>query len=664
MEKSFSATEAIPDSNRGMPTLEDLPRYMVGPFHRSRLARTAIIYVIFMLAGAAPSLLARLGICQVSPALQCAAWGLYFPGAGLIATGRISGIIIGLIFILVSRTLGAMMLGMSGMILMTVWLWVISIAGAALLAQGDPPLYAWILIFLITAFIALKKLAKAKKTQKKWLKEREENEKYLPQAAQELLSKQTPADPQAERELSQEAVKAARFYFDMTLNRETGDFSGYDTAEQIQLSALRYSLDYIGYSLATMQCLCTPNFHGYLNTAQKFVIDSLTVPRVCSYWKFESFWGTFKWDPDPIHRLNIMFSGWSGILPVLYTSNSGDDCYEKEDALKFRPSKHRDKTYDYNNEGIVKAISSQWYSLKSKLIPCEPGMVFPWCNAWGFNTVLAYDRIHGTDMLEKAWPGLDERLKKDWTNANGKLAVAKNSVFGNLCSDMGGDFGAASSFSVSRVFNPTDPSLAAKEYILGKKDTFYEEDGQLKTYLGDWDSVSDIGNFKKGPGSLLGTSAVAAAELGDMEFARKLLEIADQTLERVDDEGCYYYKKASVTANANIALARFAQKDDLYNMIHHGPDENALKGPVLEKCSYPEVLVAKARSHTGEDLELVLYNGKEAGAQEIGIERLIPGQKYKISQTGETFKADKNGAAVFSIYINGRTPLWIERVSY
>ena len=94
-----------------------------------------------------------------------------------------------------------------------------------------------------------------------------------------------------------------------------------------------------------------------------------------------------------------------------------------------------------------------------------------------------------------------------------------------------------------------------------------------------------------------------------------------------------------------IVLARIAQKDDLYHMIHHGPGEEALSGPVLTECQYPDVLVAKARSHDGHGLELVLYNGKEPGVQTLKIEKLQPGNSYHVQETNESFTADEEGRA-------------------
>ncbi|MBR2755893.1 MAG: hypothetical protein IKD64_08800 [Lachnospiraceae bacterium] len=658
----MTATETVPNARRRTIMLSDVPTYMMGPFQKKLFARTNVIYLVMLIVGILPSILDRAGIVSFSPKILAAFWGLWFPGAGLIATGTIAGIILGIIIALFYAKFATLVESLSGMMLLLIYLWVAPIIAAPFLAKNPIPLYGWLIIFAVFLIIQLDRFHSASKTHKEKLRLRQENIDCYQALVEELKSNQKEPQNPSERELSEDDVKATRFLFDFTLNREEGDITGYDIADQIQLGAVRYSWDYLGYALAEMQCFYTPNFHGYLNHAQQYVIDSLTTEQGCGYWKMENLWGNLSLSADPVKKDNIMYSGWSGILPVLYTGNTGDLRYEKEGALNFRPYKNQKKSFPYNNESLVKAIAKQWEKKDSALIPCEPHYAFPWCNGYGIITVQAYDRIHGTDYVEKSYSKLEKRLTEDWTDPDGRLCTVKNTLIGTMASAVPGDMQAASNFAVSRIYNPFDPGLAEKEYVLGKHTVFGENaNGEIEAKLGPWDKLQDTGNFKRGPGSLVGGSASAAKEMGDIAFAEELLRIADETLERVDDVNCHYYKNASTGANAMIVLARLAQKDDLYNMVHHGPGKAALEGPILTDCKYPEVLVAKARSHTGDDLELVLYNGKEAGIYEIGIERLIPGQMYCIEETEESFIADQDGRVHLKVALNGRTELHIRK---
>jgi hypothetical protein len=82
-------------------------------------------------------------------------------------------------------------------------------------------------------------------------------------------------------------------------------------------------------------------------------------------------------------------------------------------------------------------------------------------------------------------------------------------------------------------------------------------------------------------------------------------------------------------------------------------------GPVLVDARYPDVLVAKAFSR-GDDLELVLYPGAQAGPQRIGVERLKPGATYAVhGGSAAAFRADEDGRATLEIDLRGRTPVQI-----
>jgi bifunctional N-acetylglucosamine-1-phosphate-uridyltransferase/glucosamine-1-phosphate-acetyltransferase GlmU-like protein len=86
-----------------------------------------------------------------------------------------------------------------------------------------------------------------------------------------------------------------------------------------------------------------------------------------------------------------------------------------------------------------------------------------------------------------------------------------------------------------------------------------------------------------------------------------------------------------------------------------------LRGPILSEVPYPGILIAKARSHTCKDLELVLYPSADAGVFELGVSRLAPGQTY--SYLDKTVKADKDGVIRVSVLVEGRTHIHISPTS-
>ena len=93
-------------------------------------------------------------------------------------------------------------------------------------------------------------------------------------------------------------------------------------------------------------------------------------------------------------------------------------------------------------------------------------------------------------------------------------------------------------------------------------------------------------------------------------------------------------------------------------MIQEGPPEHIFKAPILDSVPFPEVLVAKAYSHDGESVEIVLYNGKAAGTFTLGFKQLKPGRKYKLGK--QTITADKEGRGSVNLAIDGRTAVTLE----
>jgi hypothetical protein len=105
-------------------------------------------------------------------------------------------------------------------------------------------------------------------------------------------------------------------------------------------------------------------------------------------------------------------------------------------------------------------------------------------------------------------------------------------------------------------------------------------------------------------------------------------------------------------------MGRLMRYQDLANATLHGPEPTAMSGPILAECRFPEVLIAKAYSHDGKGLDLVFYNGKAAGKQTLGFERLQPNRKYNLDN-GQHLTADASGRATVEVHIDGRTPIML-----
>jgi hypothetical protein len=413
-----------------------------------------------------------------------------------------------------------------------------------------------------------------------------------------------------------------------------------------------------------MQCKYTPNFHGYLSQAQRYAIESLTAPEVCGYWKYESVWGNLTWNPDPVGtKDNVMLTGFSAICLATYAANTGDLRYQEKGCLQFRPYKGRARFFAHDTHSFIESLRWNWNKCNTYLYPCEPNFTYNICNVMGLNAVLAYDRVNGTNIEPEVRQPFWKNFYNEFMNADGSLGLVRSNLTGLsfFFTRTLGPFSGTS--GVGYWINPVNPTLSKFLYALGRFEALsIDNEGCLK--LPDavnLDAMVDAGNYEKNPGAFLGGLALAAREQGDDAIAEAALKLIDKKLERIDKPGVLAYKKPSTTANFYICGARWARRNDLYDTINKGPGENALKGPLLTDCKYPDVLVARAMSMHGDDLELVLYNGAAAGHQRLTLERLRPRTAYIVKGDGIDMEltADSSGYASLVVHLDGRTALRI-----
>lgn len=203
------------------------------------------------------------------------------------------------------------------------------------------------------------------------------------------------------------------------------------------------------------------------------------------------------------------------------------------------------------------------------------------------------------------------------------------------------------------------PHLAHRNWAMIRKEFLSHDDkGELVALGLKGADLMDPMNYRLGEGPVRVFIAGAAAEFGDERIRREALEQLDTKYFPVERSPSGALRNVGLSAGLqNIALlARIGKYRDLANATLHGPNERALSGPLLEECPFPEVLVAKAYSVDGRQLDLVLYNGADPGSFELGFERLVPRQEYSVS-TGGSVTADENGKAKIHVKVDGRTQI-------
>ena len=647
-----------------LPRIEDTgPKSGVNaPVMLAIRRRLRLLYGAMCLLGLLPAVLYLSGLPLPYRAAACAL-GMVVPGGGLLAGGSLPLVLGGAAVLAAFFTLGRSMVDWYGNIAVMLLLTAAGCLGGLFASPGQgavsmlPPVLA-------AAACVIYFEGTQRRLERRILADRQRRIESFPRL--EALVSALPEPPaQERRELDDIALKAARYLFDMTV-RERGDFQDYNKTRINSMGAYRYQFSALGYALMLMQCKYTPNFRGYQSRAWHFLADAFTDPRCCAYWKWEKLGGRFRWDPDPVAKENIMLSGW--MLPVVNAcgANMGDRSYEREGSIAFRPFFHRDTQYSYSAHSLTDTLAGQWLrrDYPGLLVPCEPHIAFPVCNSYGIMGTMIYDRDHGTDYSLRILDAFNEKLSEEFEEADGCVTAMRHYLFG-ACRYLlkpAMNVSVLNGLSIAWEYAPIYPGLARRCYAMARDELIEIRNGMAQLRNMPWEQIVDPGTMSKNPSLFCGLLEHMAAEHGDWELMQALEAVERVYLKPSSNPGVLKYKDVSVVNMAYIALGKWARQGDWRDTILLGPGENALRGPYLDDCSYPDVLVARAVSTDGEDLDLVLCSGSRQKRQSITIRRLQPQAEYIAQGPGLSFRAGADGSAVLDLELGDRTGVYIRRV--
>ena len=619
----------------------------LGPITAAKLTRTAIAYGGLCALGLAPTLLG------LSPAWRAAGLGLWFPGAGFLASGGFSLLLLPLTLALFGLAVFAWF--GSAMIPAPVAVWL----GAAVLAgalAGDESWAgaAWLVPALTAgAAFALHRRNAARRAAGR--SARVERSAFLPRELARV-AEFSPAPAAGERELAPDQLAAARYLYDRAL-QPIGELNGFDRVDQFQTSALRYQINHAGYALAELQCHYAPSFHGYLAKAQRNLIEQYLQKPVWSYWCYETSWGHVNFtDWDPAARDNIMLTGWLGLHVNLYLSSSGDRRYAQPGSLPFRLNART--TYAHDVHTLAASVAANFARADYCLYPCEPNWVYPICNHYGMTSLVLHDRLFGASDAKQSLPRWLHSLDTEFTDESGSVVGLRSEITGLRFPFPAGDAGFALFASCFA------PERAQRQWAVARHGLAQAivRDGQGKPRLRLPGAGFDFGNYRRGWAGTWASIAAGAGEFGDEEIAEAAANALEADGQRSEDRGVVHYAAMSNLSNIQAVSGKLRRTGDFRRAVTEGPAESALRGPLLADAKYPEVLVARAFSR-GENLDLVLYPGAAPGVQRLGFERLAPGATYQVRTAPSVrFTADANGAAHVDVALHGRTALEIVRV--
>jgi hypothetical protein len=477
---------------------------------------------------------------------------------------------------------------------------------------------------------------------------RERNE-YL--SALELVPSTTGTTPALGPELTAEDLAAHRYLLDLAL-QPVDRFDGYNWLDQFQTAAVRYQLNFVQYGLALAQYTRTPAFHGYVSEAQRRLIAKMQDRRVWKYWRLENLWGNLDTDPNPIPKDNIMLSGYLGLMIGLYESNTGDTRFDDGGALAFRWNDK--KTFSYGHTSLVDAVYENFRASPFGMFPCEPNWIYTACNAFGINTLLLHDRLHGTDHAGSTIDNYRHAADVEFLTPDGRVTAIRSSRLGvtipSLTSTMA-DAGTALFLSASL------PEIAQRTWALIRHELVkVDAGGRTSLELRGWDKI-DVGNYKLSHIAPHGIVSAAAREMGDDETADALKQAMDEKFSPTNVNGVLRYADGSVIANGMALLGRFGREHGFRDMIERGLPQAWRDGPILADAPYPDVLVSRAVTD-GKALDLVLRPGNGSGRVRLAIGRLEPGRSYAVTAKPDVV-AGPDGGAVVEVDLSDRTPVRI-----
>lgn len=606
---------------------------LCGPVTQKRLLRLWFIYVAIFGIG---FVLAKVGNAH----WQAFGLGLIVPGGGFFAHGDFTSahglahLVAGLIA-LVAFVVAAGVWFAIGNVIAPPAVWLLTAALAALMDHGVAPHHGAIAVLFGAALVALSFLAFAGGRWVTLSARRSSANRYLQGAA--------PLDPfpaNREAELSERDLTQMRFLLDRAL-QPADQFNGFEWLDQFQTAAVRYQINFAGYALSMAQATRLSAFGGYLDTAQRNLIDKQTDHRVWRYWAWENAWGNLSLDPDPVARENIMFTGFCALQMAMFHAASGRRDYERAASFTLKHPDGRSFSYDFGS--LVAALDREQRRSEFGLIACEPNWIYPLCNAMGASAMKAHEQMHGGGVWSDYAPRFRKKLETEFIDLAGRFVPCRSNYTGLALPNIGG---AQPQAMPCFFLNATLPDIAMRQWLLLRRDLL----GQKVTF---W--KIDTGNYRHSRAAAFAGTALAAIELSDDAIAQMCFDALDRECPMQSNGGAGYRPNASVFAHAVEFFARAGGGNGFRNLIEN-PRSDA-RGMRLDDAAYPAVLVANATATDGL-LRAVLYPGGAPGLQGLGFAGLLPNRRYACDgMEAAEIIADANGEARVNVILNGRTEI-------
>lgn len=620
------AFEPAPRLIDRIPAIPEKTR-MHGPLTSARLYRFYAMMAVLFLIGLSPVLLGA------EDRWKALGLGLLFPGAGFLFAGGWLGIPLALLsvgafavimFIWWAR---GVIVGPPGVLLGT------ALLSAAWVGEGGHGL-AWAETAIPAAVVALH-FGLAVRRRKAFTESRARAEIINPELAKAApILRDVPVVAGPEMPAGQ--IREYRRMLDLAL-QPVDSWNGFSMNDTWQDGALRYQICTMSWNLAMGQYTQLPAFHGYLNQAQENLIRKHIDRKTWNYWYWESLWGNFRADKNPVHIDNIMLSGFLGVSLGMFETASGTSPFKAPGALTFRWDEKI--AFPYSHSTLLEEVVKNFKRYDLGWFPCEPRWIYSMCNLVGRTSLAFHDARHGTQYVDAIHDRFEKTMEQEMMLPDGRIKVCTSSPFGFEVPSLSGLFGE--SWGI-RFMTPHAPDQAERLWQIIKHDFIRRKpDGGLEFKLLPlgWDTRKPADFSKWAELNPLILTLWAALEMGDDE----IVEATTNEIDRRYGDGV----AASMT---------WSGRNTVRNMVNKGLPEAWATGPILTDASYPEVIVTRAVTD-GQALSLVVHPGAGPGLAKLGLARLVPGRDYRVVQSEARFTAGPDGKASFSIDLPDRVAL-------
>jgi len=599
-----------------------------GPLLRRRLNRFYFLQLLIVVAAMTPVFI------SASPAWKAFGLGIVWPGAGFLYAGGVLGLIFGVLAF--AAFLASLFYWWArGIILLPP---AVLLAGAALSGVyiGDGAGWQWVEWFApagLAAFHGYLFLRRKKQfvvglEKAKAMTAELANVKPLlrdsPVAIRPAMT-----DPQ---------VAEFRRMLDLAL-QPVDQWQGFSFHDKWQQDSLRYQICTPTWNLAMIQYSQLPSFHGYLNRAQENLIRKHIDRKTWDYWRYESLWGNFSYQKDPIAIDNIMLSGFLGVSLGMFETASGSSLFKAPGSLTFRWDEST--AFEYSHSTLCETLIKNFKRYDIGWFPCEPRWVYSMCNLVGFNALLFHDKRHGTHYADQVADRFYDTMENEMLLSDGRLRVCTSTPFGFSVPTLSGLFGEAWGIRFLTTFTPEKAERLWE--VLKRQFISIDAKGNIEYKLMEfgWDTRQPSDFRRWADINPLVVTLWAATEMGDQQ-------VIDGISRKMDEK----YGEGMAQA------LTFGTTNTLRDMVNKGLPEAIGRGPVLKDAVYPEVIVTHAVSD-GESLDLVLLPGQGAVTTTLTLGRLNPGRRYAVQQTGIEFQVAADGAATVELNLDAKQTLKI-----